>query len=59
LNREASVKAFDYFIEKNYILIYNMDLIKSFCGGSRGAIFSKRAPLAAGGKYNESKNEFK
>jgi len=24
--------------------------IKSFCGGSRGAVFSKRAPLAAGGK---------
>jgi hypothetical protein len=27
-------------------------LIKSFCGGSRGAVFSKRAPLAAGGKKN-------
>jgi hypothetical protein len=25
-------------------------LIKSFCGGSRGAVFSKRAPLAAGGQ---------
>jgi hypothetical protein len=25
-------------------------LIKSFYGGSRGAVFSKRAPLAAGGK---------
>ena len=25
-------------------------LIKSFCRGSRGAVFSKRAPLAAGGK---------
>jgi len=25
-------------------------LIKSFCGESRGAVFSKRAPLAAGGK---------
>ncbi|MGD2085692.1 MAG: hypothetical protein PVH61_05855 [Candidatus Aminicenantes bacterium] len=25
-------------------------LMKSFCGGSRGAVFSKRAPLAAGGK---------
>jgi UDP-N-acetylglucosamine 2-epimerase (non-hydrolysing) len=25
--------------------------IKSFCGGSRGAVFSKRAPLAAGGNY--------
>jgi hypothetical protein len=24
-------------------------LIKSFCGGSRGAVFSKRAHLAAGG----------
>jgi hypothetical protein len=24
--------------------------MKSFCGGSRGAVFSKRAPLAAGGK---------
>jgi pimeloyl-ACP methyl ester carboxylesterase len=27
-----------------------MKLNKSFCGGSRGAVFSKRAPLAAGGK---------
>jgi hypothetical protein len=26
-------------------------IIKSFCGGSRGAVFSKSAPLAAGGKY--------
>ncbi|MGD2085321.1 MAG: hypothetical protein PVH61_03970 [Candidatus Aminicenantes bacterium] len=26
------------------------ELIKSFCGGSRGAVFSKRAPLAAGGE---------
>jgi hypothetical protein len=25
-------------------------LMKSFCRGSRGAVFSKRAPLAAGGK---------
>ncbi|MGD2088375.1 MAG: hypothetical protein PVH61_19510 [Candidatus Aminicenantes bacterium] len=25
-------------------------IIKSFCGGSRGAVFSKRVPLAAGGK---------
>ena len=25
-------------------------LIKSFCRGSRGAVFSKRAPLAAGGR---------
>jgi hypothetical protein len=25
-------------------------LIKSFCGGSRGTVFSKRVPLAAGGK---------
>jgi hypothetical protein len=24
--------------------------MKSFCGGSRGAVFSKRVPLAAGGK---------
>jgi hypothetical protein len=30
--------------------ITNKKLIKSFCGGSRGAVFSKRAPLAAGGK---------
>jgi hypothetical protein len=29
-----------------------MKLIKSFCRGSRGAVFSKRAPLAAGGKSN-------
>jgi hypothetical protein len=27
-----------------------MKLTKRFCGGSRGAVFSKRAPLAAGGK---------
>jgi hypothetical protein len=27
-----------------------MVLIKSFYGGSRGAVFSKRAPLAAGGE---------
>jgi hypothetical protein len=27
-----------------------VSLIKSFCGGFRGAVFSKRAPLAAGGK---------
>jgi len=25
-------------------------LIKSFCGGSRGAVFSKRAPLVTEGK---------
>jgi amino acid adenylation domain-containing protein len=29
---------------------YHDKTIKSFCGGSRGAVFSKRAPLAAGGK---------
>jgi len=30
-------------------------LIKSFCRGSRGTVFSKRVPLAAGGKrrYHE------
>ena len=28
-------------------------LIKSFCGGSRGAVFSKRAPLVAEGKENK------
>jgi hypothetical protein len=27
----------------------SVGLIKSFCRGSRGAVFSKRAPLAAGG----------
>jgi hypothetical protein len=27
--------------------------MKSFCGGSRGAVFSKRVPLAAGGKDEE------
>ena len=27
-----------------------VSLIKSFCGGSRGAVFSKRAPLAVGDK---------
>jgi hypothetical protein len=34
-------------------------LIKSFCGGARcftGAVFSKSAPLAAGGKNKEEKN---
>ena len=30
--------------------IHKPPLIKSFCRGSRGAVFSKRAPLAAGGK---------
>jgi hypothetical protein len=30
-------------------------LIKSFCGGSRGAVLSKRAPLAAGGKNENRK----
>jgi hypothetical protein len=29
-------------------------LIKSFCGGSRGAVFSKRAPLAAGGNKEKT-----
>ena len=28
-------------------------LMKSFGGGSRGAVFSKRAPLAAGGKNGQ------
>ncbi len=28
-------------------------LVKSFCRGSRGAVFSKRAPLAAGGQNDE------
>jgi len=32
-------------------------LIKSFCGGSRGALFSKSAPLAAGGKKRRNINE--
>jgi hypothetical protein len=35
----------------------NQKIIKNFCGGSRGAVFSKRAPLAAGGK-NEKANKF-
>jgi radical SAM superfamily enzyme YgiQ (UPF0313 family) len=37
------------------IILFGNDiaLIKSFCGGSRGAFFSKRAPLAAGGKELE------
>jgi hypothetical protein len=30
-----------------------MKIMKSFCRGSRGAVFSKRAPLAAGGKEND------
>jgi hypothetical protein len=30
-------------------MIRNNLLMKSFCGGSRGAVLSKRAPLAAGG----------
>jgi hypothetical protein len=33
-------------------------LIKSFCGGSRGAVFSKRAHLAAGGR-NENLDDSK
>jgi hypothetical protein len=32
--------------------LYHLKIIKSFCGGSRGAVFSKRVPLAAGGKYH-------
>ena len=28
--------------------ITNKKLMKSFCGGSRGAVFSKRAPLVNG-----------
>jgi hypothetical protein len=32
------------------------EIIKSFCGGSRGAVFSKRAPLAAGGKLKKRSN---
>ena len=28
---------------------YQYFFIKSFCGGSRGVVFSKRIPLAAGG----------
>ena len=34
-------------------------LIKSFFGGSRGAVFSKKAPLAAGGKKKGERNEFR
>jgi hypothetical protein len=33
-------------------------LIKSFCGGSRGAVFSKSAPLAAGGKKSSGRRPF-
>jgi len=29
-----------------------MEIIKSFCWESRGTVFSKRVPLAAGGKRN-------
>jgi hypothetical protein len=36
--------------QDNFKLQTMTALIKSFCGGSRGAVFSKRAPLAAGGK---------
>ena len=36
--------------------IINKKLMKSFCGESRGAVFSKRVPLAAGGK-NEKIND--
>jgi len=43
----------DGVMGKNYKLqITNKKIIKSFCGGSRGAVFSKRASLAAGGKSN-------
>jgi hypothetical protein len=34
----------------NSLALRRMKINKSFCGGSRGAVFSKRAPLAAGGK---------
>jgi hypothetical protein len=30
--------------------IFEAHLMKSFCWGSRGTVFSKRVPLAAGGK---------
>jgi hypothetical protein len=33
----------------------NYIIIKSFCGGARGAVFSKSAPLGAGG-IEENKN---
>jgi len=33
--------------------------MKSFCRGSRGAVFSKRAPLAAGGKSDYPVEELK
>jgi hypothetical protein len=37
-------------IEAFNLLFNRLALIKSFCRGSRGAVFSKSAPLAAGGK---------
>jgi hypothetical protein len=30
-------------------------IIKSFCRGSRGTVFSKRVPLAAGGRTRSKK----
>jgi hypothetical protein len=41
------------FAYKKGIEAFN--LMKSFCRGSRGTVFSKRVPLAAGGK-NENEN---
>jgi hypothetical protein len=32
--------------------LYSLKIVKSFCGGSRGAVFSKRAPLVSGSDYH-------
>jgi hypothetical protein len=39
-----------WFASDSFKLQTMTALIKSFCRGSRGAVFSKSAPLAAGGK---------
>jgi hypothetical protein len=41
----------------NYYLFEFLN--KSFFRGSRGAVFSKKAPLAAGGKKKGERNEFR
>jgi hypothetical protein len=38
------------FQPQTYTDGHRATLIKNFCGGSRGAVFSKSAPLATGGK---------
>jgi hypothetical protein len=51
MNKNYKLQNTNYKQIPNYnVQNYKQKIIKSFCGGSRGAVFSKRAPLAAGGK---------